>query len=139
MDIEQAVVPASPDGLWDWCIWLLKQLVTVNVAWVIVALLVGLIWAVGATEASKRYDRLYNGPNWALRAQLFAATFGALVTTLLIWVLTDWPAHGRAIAIVSVSPLAAFYAPRTYDVLRRLFPAFMDRAGRKLRGDPSPP
>jgi predicted anti-sigma-YlaC factor YlaD len=142
--IEQAQRSAAmPDGLMDWALWLLKQLVTVNVAWALIALFVGLIFAVGATEMSKRFEKLYRGENWALKAQLVAAVWGAFVTTGLIWVLTDWPVHGRLIACMSIAPLAAFYAHRFYDVLRRLFPVFMERASRKLRGehnvDSSPP
>lgn len=125
---------AAPDGLIEWALWLLKQMLTLNVAWAIVALIVGLLVAVGATEFSKRFRRLFAGPNWELRAQLYAAVWGAIVTTALIWVLTDWPVHGRVIAAVAVAPLAAFYAHRAYDFLYRLFPILMDRASVKLRG-----
>jgi hypothetical protein len=100
-----------------------------------VSLVVGLLVAVGATEFSKRFNKLFAGESWVLRAQLYAALWGATVTTLLIWVLTDWPVHGRLIACLAIAPLAAFYAHRAYDVLRRLFPALMERASKKLRGD----
>jgi hypothetical protein len=128
-------IAQEPQGLVECGVWLLRQLVTVNVAWVIVALAVGLMVAVGATEFSKRFNRLFAGENWALRAQLYAALWGVVVTSLLIWVLTDWPAHGRIIACATIAPLSAFYAHRAYDVLRRLFPVFMERASTKLRGD----
>lgn len=126
----------EPHGLVEcWGVWLLQQLVTVNVAWVAVALVVGLLVAVGATEFSKRFNRLFAGESWALRAQLYSALWGAVVTTLLIWVLTDWPVRGRLIACLAIAPLAAFYAHRAYDALRRLFPAFMERTSTKLRGE----
>jgi hypothetical protein len=70
-------IAQEPQGLVEWGVWLLRQLVTVNVAWVIVALAVGLMVAVGATEFSKRFNRLFAGENWALRAQLYAALWGA--------------------------------------------------------------
>lgn len=125
----------APEGLVEWAIWLLQKLVTENVAWVLVSLLVGLLVAVGATEFSKRFNTLFSGRNWALRAQLYAAIWGAAVASALVWALTDWPAAGRIVAMLTVAPLAAFYAPHAYDVLRRLFPVFMERASRKLRGD----
>lgn len=133
--IQQAVLEHKPEGLIDWAVRMVQQLVTVNVAWVIVSLLVGLIFAVGATEFSKRYESLYRGEHWALKAQLFAAMCGAVVTTLLIWFLTDWPESGRTVACLTIAPLAAFYAHRAYDALRDLFPHFMARASQKLRGD----
>ena len=136
MNNEQVALGAArPDGLVDWAVWLLQQLVTPNVAWVVVALALGLLAAVGVTEFSKRFNRLFAGERWALRVQLYAALWGVLVTAALIWVLPDWPPAGRVVAILAVAPLAAFYAHRAYDVLRQLFPVFMERASKKLRGE----
>lgn len=134
--MEQAMAAAAePQGLAEWAVWLVQQLVTVNVAWVLVSLAIGLLASVGATEFSKRFGKLFAGENWALKVQLFAALWGAVVTSMLIVLTTDWPAHARICAAAAIAPLAAFYAPRTYDVLRRLFPDAMAAASRKLRGE----
>lgn len=134
--MQQALADAqAPEGLINWGVWILKQVVTVDFALVIVALVVGLIVAVGATEFSKRFEKLFSGPNWDLRAQLYSAIWGAVTTTLLIFALTRYPVWGKIIATICVAPLAAFYSHRAYDALRRLFPAFMARASRRLRSD----
>lgn len=138
-DIPAQQLQQAPGGFIDWAIWLLQQMVTLNVAWCLFALVVGMLWAIGATEFCKRFDQLISGPAWALRAQLLAALWGTVVTTLLILALPDWPLRGRVVAAICVAPLAAFYANRVYDVLRRLFPLFMDAVMRRLRGDPAPP
>jgi hypothetical protein len=137
----------APDDVWGWLLWHLKPLVaellTLNTLLVAVALAAGLAAAIGATEASKRFAKLFEGPNWALRAQLYAAVWGAFVTTVLIWVMTDWPAKGQVAAIIAVAPLAAFYPHRAYDWLRDRFPNAMGRALGSLRGphnvDATPP
>lgn len=132
---EQQTVAAQPEGLWEWALALLKQLVTVNVAWVIVSLAIGLLVAVGAAEVSKRYKSLFppHG-NWDVRAQLVAGFWGTIVTGLLIWGLTTWPAKGQAIAVVCIAPLVFLWAGKAYDVLWRLFPVLMDKATKKLSG-----
>lgn len=142
--VQQALEEAgAPQGLVEWTVWLVQQLVTVNVVWVLVSLLLGLVAAIGVTEASKRFEKLFSGPRWMLRAQLYASLWGSVVTALLIAVTTDFPPAGETVAILAIAPLAGLYAPRTYDVLRRLFPHLMARASKRLRGeqncDVSPP
>lgn len=137
----------APEGLIDWLIWQVKplaaQLLTLNTLLVVVALVLGFLAAIGATEWSKRFARLFSGQHWALKAQLYAAVWGAIVTAILIWVLTDWPPKGQVAAIIAVAPLAAFYPHYAYDVLRERYPRLMGRALTTLRGphnpDASPP
>lgn len=134
--LEQATMWAQrPDTIMGWIFWALDRIGVENSLLTVVALTVGLAAAVGATEIAKRFQRLFMGPNWALKAQLCAALWGTIVTTALIIALTDWPLTGRLVAVLAIAPMAAFWPHRAYDLAREYFPQTSERVLGKLRGD----
>lgn len=133
---QRALAQAEmPDTIGGWIQWALEQIATPNTLWVLVAMAVGLVSAIGGTEFAKRFRRLFTGSEWALKAQLFAAIWGMVVTSMLIVALTDWPITGRLVAILAVAPLAAFYPHKAYDAVRENFPSASRRLLGRIRGD----
>lgn len=135
--VQIALERKLPDSLGGWIQWALELIATPNTLWLLVALVLGLAAAIGATEFAKRFRRLFTGPDWALKAQLFAALWGMVVTSLLIFALTDWPTAGRLVAIMTIAPLAAFYPHKAYDAVCEYFPQTSNRVLNKIRGEPN--
>lgn len=125
----------TPDSIGGWIQWALQLIATPNTMWLLVSLVLGLAAAIGATEFAKRFRRLFSGPDWALKAQLFAALWGMVVTSLLIVALTDYPFAGRLVAILTIAPLAAFWPHKAYDLARDYFPRASERVLGKIRGE----
>lgn len=114
-------------------------LLTADTIWSGACVALGLLLAVGLTEASKRFEplmgRIARGAHWQLRVRLYAALLCTVVTTLLIFALTSYPPLTRALVGCVLGLIAGAFSGRAYDEFRRRFPAASDKVLGALSGN----
>lgn len=115
------------------------DLLTADVLWALLAIVLGAAFGVLVAEYAKRFKRQFHtmlsSREYALRAQFYSTFAGGICANALVLLNVNATASAHAVLGVIVFFSSAMLSPVLYDFVRRVFPAVESRVLKKIRGE----